>query len=474
MTARLECASAFLSDLLGDMARDASDATPIESRNQLVEELASGGKPREKWRVGTEHEKFGFRRDDFGPVSYEGPHGISRLLEAMEGLLGWQPILDRGRIIGLTDPIGLGAISLEPGGQFELSGAPVETIHQTAREVNCHLAQVRECADPLGIGFLGLGASPKWTRAETAVMPKSRYEIMTRYMPRVGGHGLDMMYRTCTIQANLDFGDEADMVKKMRVGLALQPVATALFANSPFLDGKPNGYLSYRAEIWRDTDPDRTGMLPFAFEEGFGFERYVDWALDVPMYFVKRGDTYYDVAGASFRDLLHGKLAALPGERATLSDWKNHLSTLFPDVRLKSYLEMRGADGGSGRRITALAALWVGLLYDDTALDGAWQTIKDWNQGERKALRDAVPRTALKTKFRNRTVLDIARDMVALARDGLTSRSRFDEEGEDEAIYLAPLEEIVASGITPAEKLLHEYQEEWRGDIDEVFRRHAY
>jgi glutamate--cysteine ligase len=456
------------------MARDATDATPIVSRDQLVQSLESGGKPREQWRVGTEHEKFGFRREDFGPVSYEGPRGIKRLLEAMAGLLGWQPILDRGQIIGLTDPIGLGAISLEPGGQFELSGAPVETIHQTAREVNGHLAQVRECADPLGIGFLGLGTSPKWTRAETPVMPKSRYEIMANYMPKVGGHGLDMMFRTCTIQANLDFGDEADMVKKMRVGLALQPVATALFANSPFLEGKPNGFFSYRAEIWRDTDPNRTGMLPFAFEEGFGFERYVDWALDVPMYFVKRSDTYHDVAGASFRDLLDGKLAALPGERATLSDWKNHLSTLFPEVRLKSYLEMRGADGGSGRRITALAAFWVGLLYDDAALDGAWQTVKDWQSGERESLRAAVPRTALKTKFRNRTVLEIARDVVGLARAGLLSRSRFNAEGDDETIYLAPLEEIVASGITSAEKLLRQFEEEWRGDIDEVFRRYAY
>src|SRR5579871_6393432 len=302
------------------MARDASDATPIVSRDQLVEALESGAKPREQWRVGTEHEKFGFRRDDFGPVSYAGPHGIKQLLEAMEGLLGWQPILDRGQIIGLTDPIGLGAISLEPGGQFELSGAPVETIHQTAREVNGHLAQVRECADPLGIGFLGLGASPKWARAETPVMPKSRYEIMTRYMPKVGGHGLDMMYRTCTIQANLDFGDEADMVKKMRVGLALQPVATALFANSPFLEGKPNGFLSYRANIWRHTDPARTSMLPFAFDAGMGFERYVDYLLDVPMYFVYRNG-FIDVAGQSFRDFMNGRLAALPGEAPTVADW---------------------------------------------------------------------------------------------------------------------------------------------------------
>jgi glutamate--cysteine ligase len=272
------------------MARDVSDATPIESRDQLVEVLESGGKPEAEWRVGTEHEKFGFNLADHSPVPYEGPRGIRRLLEAMEGLLGWHPIVDQGNIIGLSDPLGLGAISLEPGGQFELSGAPVATIHQTRREVNAHLAQVRECATPLGLGFLGVGASPKWTLAETPIMPKSRYAIMTRYMPKVGRHGLDMMYRTCTVQANLDFADEADMRRKMRVGLALQPVVTALFANSPFLEGKPSGYLSYRAEIWRDTDQNRTGMLPFAFEEGFGFERYVDWALDVPMYFVKRGD----------------------------------------------------------------------------------------------------------------------------------------------------------------------------------------
>jgi glutamate--cysteine ligase len=457
------------------MARDASDATPIVSRDQLVEVLESGGKPRAQWRVGTEHEKFGFRLADFGPVPYEGPRGIRQLLEAMAGLLGWQPILDHGNIIGLTDPIGQGAISLEPGGQFELSGAPLDTIHQTCREVNGHLAQVRECAAPLGVGFLGLGASPKWTRAETPVMPKSRYAIMARYMPKVGGHGLDMMFRTCTVQANLDFADEADMVTKMRVGLALQPIATALFANSPFLEGKPNGYLSYRAEIWRDTDPDRTGMLPFAFEDGFGFERYVDWALDVPMYFVKRGDTYYDVAGESFRSLLHGRLHnGLDGEHATLSDWKNHLSTLFPEVRLKSYLEMRGADCGRIRSIYALPAFWVGLLYDSQSLDAAWQMVKDWTTEERQQLRDDVPKTALKTQFRNRTVLDLARDAVALARDGLQRRNRLNSDGADETIHIALLEEIVATGETPAERLLDEYENEWGSDIDEVFRRYAY
>jgi glutamate--cysteine ligase len=456
------------------MARDASDATPIESRHQLVEALASGSKPRDAWRVGTEHEKFGFYLADHSPVPYEGGRGIRRLLEAMEGLLGWHPIEDDGKIIGLTDPIGQGAISLEPGGQFELSGAPLATLHQTAREVNAHLAQVHECAAPLGIGFLGAGFSPKWTRAETPVMPKSRYAIMSRYMPKVGGKGLDMMFRTCTIQANLDFSDEADMAMKMRVGLALQPVVTALFSNSPFTEGRPNGYQSFRSEIWLDTDRDRTGMLPFAFEAGFGFERYVDWALDVPMYFVKRGSVYHDVAGASFRDLLAGKLAALPGERATLSDWKNHLSTLFPEVRLKNYLEMRGADGGSGAFIAALPALWVGLLYDAASLDAAWQLVSDWTADERQALRVAIPVTGLATRFRGVPVRDVAAAIVDLARQGLARRGKRNANGDDETIYLAPLIEILESGKSPADVMLDEFETEWNGKIDEIFRRHAY
>jgi glutamate--cysteine ligase len=456
------------------MARDVSDGTPVESRDQLVEVLSSGSKPKADWCVGTEHEKFGFYLADHAPVPYEGDRGIRRLLEAMEGLLGWKPIVDDGRIIGLTDPIGMGAISLEPGGQFELSGAPLASIHQTCREVNAHLAQVRECATPLGIGFLGAGFSPKWTRKETPVMPKSRYAIMARYMPKVGGKGLDMMFRTCTIQANLDFSDEADMVTKLRVGLALQPIATALFSNSPFTEGKPNGFLSFRSEIWLDTDRARTGMLPFAFERGFGFEQYVDWALDVPMYFVKRGSTYHDVAGASFRDLMAGKLDALPGESATISDWKNHLSTIFPEVRLKNYLEMRGADGGPGNRICAVPAFWVGLLYDSVALDAAWEMVKDWTAEERETLRQGVPVTALETPFRNRTVREIAGEVVALAREGLARRGLENGEGMDETIYLESLEEIVATGKTPADRLLEEYEHEWHGDIDQIFVSHAY
>jgi glutamate--cysteine ligase len=456
------------------MARDQVDMTPVESRDALVAWLEAGVKPKADFRIGTEHEKFAFTVEGHRPVPYEGPRGIRALLEGMQMLLGWEPITDGPNIIGLSDVTGGGAISLEPGGQFELSGAPVETVHQTFSELMAHLAQLREVARPLGIGFLGLGMSPTWTRAETPRMPKSRYRIMTDYMPKVGRLGLDMMYRTCTVQTNLDFSSEADMVKKLRVGLALQPVATALFANSPFTEGRPNGFLSFRSEIWRDTDPDRSGMLPWAFEPGMGFERWVDYALDVPMYFVKRGDTYVDVAGSSFRDLLSGRHAALPGERATISDWANHVSTIFPEVRLKRFLEMRGADGGPWRRLPALPAFWVGLLYDDACLDAAWEIAKDWTADERQKLRDDVPKLGFAATIRNRSMLDLARECLALAHQGLTRRERRDWNGHDETRYLEPLDEIAARGRTPAEELLEKFHGPWRGSVDPVFDEYAY
>jgi glutamate--cysteine ligase len=382
------------------MARDQVDATPIGSRDDLVAWFEKGIKPSSDFMVGTEHEKILFYLGTNRPVPYEGERGVKRLLEGMQRLLGWEPILENGQPIGLADVTGRGAISLEPGGQFELSGAPLATIHETCAETNAHLSQVKQAAAPLGIGFLGLGMVPEWTLDTIPRMPKSRYRIMTDYMPKVGTRGLDMMYRTGTIQANLDFSSEADMVLKMRVGVALQPIVTALFANSPFSDGKPSGVLSMRSEIWRDTDNNRAGMVPFIFEDGMGFERYVDYALDVPMYFVKRGETYHDVSGASFRDLLAGKLSALPGETATQSDWANHLSTIFPEVRLKRYLEMRGADCGSREMICALPALWVGLLYDQASLEAAFDLVKDWTAAERQALRDAVPREGLRARIR--------------------------------------------------------------------------
>jgi glutamate--cysteine ligase len=452
------------------MARDVSDTTPIGARSELVEWIASGEKPRETWRLGTEHEKIPFYKADASPVPYDGGTGIRALLEGLQERTGWAPIMEGDHPIGLADETDGGAISLEPGGQFELSGAPLKTLHETAQETAKHLDDVKAIGERLGIDFLTLGMSPLWTRSETPVMPKARYRIMTNYMPKVGSLGLDMMYRTSTVQVNMDYASEADMVKKLRVSIALQPVATAIFANSPFTDGKPNGFLSMRSQIWRDTDNDRAGMIPFVFEDGFGYERYVDWALDVPMYFVKRDSTYHDVAGASFHDLFAGKLAQLPGERATRSDWANHVSTLFPEVRLKRYLEMRGADVGNLEHIVALSAFWTGLLYDEAALDGAWDLVRNWSADDREQLRADVPKLALKAVIAGRSVQDIARDALALARDGLKRRAYLDGAGQDETKHLANADEIVASGRTPAERLLERYHGVWNGSVQPVFR----
>ena len=455
---------------------DAPQTGPIEGRDQLVAFLEAGCKPASDWRIGTEHEKFGFRTGDNAPLHYEAEGGVRALLEEMASRFGWRPVLENGQPIALDRPEGLagGSISLEPGGQFELSGAPLENVHQTCAEVNLHLAQAREVGKALDIGFLGLGFSPKWRLAETPQMPKKRYEIMSGYMPEVGAGGLDMMYRTCTIQVNLDFSDEADMVKKFRVALALQPIATALFANSPFIEGGLNGFLSYRSELWRDTDRNRTGMLPFVFEDGMGFERYVDYALDVPMYFVYRNERYIDVAGASFRAFLNGELEAMPGEKPTVADWSDHLTTLFPEVRMKRFLEMRGADGGPWRRICALPALWAGLLYDAAALDAASALIRDWSVDERQGLRDGVPGKALALPFRKGDVGDLAREVVAIARQGLEARGRKDSLGQTESQYLTTLEQIAEERRTPAEQLIDEFHNKWEGDIEAVFRDHAY
>jgi len=457
------------------MARDTTDSRPIEGMDELVGYLAAGNKPKDKWRIGTEHEKFPFYVDGNAPVPYGGDRGIKALLDGMQKTLGWDPIIDAGHIIGLVEPTGQGAISLEPGGQFELSGAPVETIHQTCREGNAHLAQLREIAEPLGIRFLGLGGSPKWTLAETPRMPKSRYDIMTAYMPKVGSEGLDMMYRTCTIQVNLDFSSEADMRRKMQVSLKLQPLSTALFANSPFTEGRPNGMQSWRGEIWRDTDNQRSGLLDFCFSPDFGFADYVDWALDVPMYFLIREGRYYDVTHVTFRQFMDGALRnEVPEGLPTLGDWANHLSTLFPDVRLKRFLEMRGADGGPWRRICALPAFWVGLLYDEEALDAAEALTRDWTYEEVLAQRNAVPAQAMATPFRNTNLREIGREVLAISRLGLKNRRRLNREGYDETDFLAPLDEAVARGTTSAEEMLKAYNTRWGGSIEPVFLEYAY
>ncbi|MDE2406919.1 MAG: glutamate--cysteine ligase [Xanthomonadaceae bacterium] len=448
----------------------ASD-TPITDHRQLAEVMASGEKPRTAWRIGTEHEKFGFQLDDLRPPAFDGERGIEALLNGLTRF-GWLPFQEHGRTIALTK--GMASVTLEPAGQLELSGAPLETIHDTCQEVGSHLREVREVADELKLGFLGMGFQPKWRRDDMPWMPKGRYKIMREYMPKVGSLGLDMMTRTCTVQVNLDYASEADMVKKFRVSLALQPIATALFADSPFTEGRPNGYLSYRSHIWTDTDADRTGMLDFVFEDGFGYERYVDYLLDVPMYFSYRDGIYHDASGKSFRKFLRGELDVLPGTLPTLRDWNDHMTTAFPEVRLKKFLEMRGADSGPWSRICALPAFWVGLLYDDAALDAAWDLVKDFTLTERHALRDGVPKHALGLPFRSGAVRDLAREAVKIAVAGLQRRGMRNRHGVDESRFLDELIDIAESGKTPAERKLALFHGEWRGSVDPVFCEYSY
>ncbi|AYV46104.1 glutamate--cysteine ligase [Caulobacter flavus] len=452
-----------------------ADTASLDQRPLTLEDLtayfAAGSKPRSAFRVGAEHEKFGFYLGSHAPVPYYGDKGVHALLVGLQRF-GWKPVMEGDVIIGLERN---GAnVSLEPGGQFELSGAPLKTMHDICEETGGHLDEVKAVADELGLGFLGVGFSPEWKREDVPVMPKGRYVIMREYMPKVGNLGLDMMLRTCTVQANLDFESEADMVAKFRMSLALQPIATALFANSPFTEGKPNGFLSARANVWTDTDPNRTGLLSFVFEDGFGFERYAQYMLDVPMYFAKRGDRYIDLAGRSFRDFIDGKIEEVGGERATIKDWADHATTAFPEVRLKTYLEMRGADAGPWSRLCALPALWTGVFYDDAALAAAWDLAKDWTVEDREGLRRDVPRLGLKARVAGRSVQDVARDFVAIAKSGLKNRAQLNGGFLDETIYLGELEEIADSGITPAERLLEKFHGQWQGDIGKLFDEGAY
>jgi glutamate--cysteine ligase len=445
----------------------------LESREELVAYLESGCKPPDRWSLGTEHEKFGYTMDDLRPLPYAGERGIRAILEALAREFSWEPVYEDGQPIALVDDTGA-SITLEPGGQLELSGAILDNIHQTCTEVNTHLKQVQSVSEPLGIGFLGMGFQPKWRREDMEWMPKARYRIMRAYMDRVGTMGQDMMTRTCTVQVNLDFASEADMVMKFRTALALQPVATALFANSPFTDGRPNGFLSYRSHVWEDTDPDRTGMLPFVFDDAMGFERYADYMLDVPMYFVYRDGQYINAAGQSFRDFLAGKLPAMPGERPTLNDWENHLTTAFPEVRLKRFLEMRGADGGPWARLCALPALWAGLLYHQPSLDAAWDIARHWSMEERLKLRSDVPRLGLKAQIRGRSVRELGLEVIELARQGLAARARLNAAGDSETGFLSPLLQVAETGITPAERKLGLYHGDWKGSVDPAFFECAY
>ena len=448
--------------------------TPITSKDQLIAYFQAGCKPdRNDWRIGTEHEKFGFYTKDLSPVPYAGEAGIEKLLYALQARTGGVADMEGAHIIGVTLPNG-GSISLEPGGQLELSGAPLKTVHETCSEVNGHLKDVKAVATEMGIGMLGVGFAPTWKLQDVPIMPKGRYKIMRDYMAKVGTLGRDMMFRTCTVQVNLDFGDEADMVRKLRLSLALQPVATAMFANSPFTEGKPNGYMSYRGHIWTDTDRARSGNLPFVFEQGFGFERYVDYLLDVPMYFVKRNGKYIDVAGQSFRDFMRGELPGFEGQLPMMSDWLDHMTTSFPDVRLKQYLEMRGADGGQWRRICSLPAFWVGLLYDDTALAEAEGLVADWSQEERGYLVASVPKLALKTQFRGQPLVRLASELIEISARGLARRAINDGYGDSEEVFLADLRDIIKQGHSPAQRLLNRYHNEWDQDITKLFTEMAF
>ncbi|MFW8595568.1 glutamate--cysteine ligase [Cribrihabitans neustonicus] len=451
-----------------------SGGGPIERHEQLAEYLSSGCKPRQDWRIGTEHEKFGYCKDTLKPLPYEGERSILAVLEGLRDGHGWAPLTEGGHLIGLTKD---GAnISLEPGGQLELSGAPLETIHETCDEVNAHLRDVKDIADKIGVGFIGLGAAPVWKHEDMPLMPKGRYKLMDSYMQEVGTMGTTMMRRTCTVQVNLDFSSEADMVQKMRVALALQPVATALFANSPFLDGKPNGHKSWRSKVWRHLDADRTGMLPFVFDEGFGFEAWVQYALDVPMYFVYRDGEYINALGMSFRDFLKGELPALPGEKPTLSDWADHLTTLFPEARVKKFIEMRGADGGPWRRLCALPAFWVGLTYDQGALDAAWDLVKGWDAETREALRVAASEQGLQAKVNGISMHELAREVVAISESGLKARHRPGAGGlvPDETHFLNALKDSLETGKVPADELLDRYNGAWREDLSRIYSEFAY
>lgn len=453
------------------MARDTVDETLLENYSQMIEWLEEGCKPKSEWRIGTEHEKFPFYTADHSPVPYEGDNGIKALLEGMQKVLNWEPLTDEGNIIGLAGPNGMGAISIEPGGQFELSGAPLENIHQTCKESNKHLSAVKEVARELGIAFLGTGSSPVWSLKDTPSMPKSRYEIMTRYMPKVGTRGHDMMYRTSTIQVNLDFQSEACMRTKLQTSLKLQPLSSALFANSPFTEGKPNGELSWRSGVWKDVDNQRGGYQPFMLSPEFGFESYLDWVIDCPMYFIIRNEKYVDMTHITFRDFMSGKEK---GVVATMGDFTNHISTVFPDVRLKRFLEMRGADGGRWRTICALPAFWVGLLYDSEILEEATDYVKNWTPEMVGQLRDDVPEKALHAEIDNKSLLKVGKDILNMSRRGLEKRGKLNNDGFDERVFLSALDEVIAGERTQAEHLLSLYEGPWQGDIKRIYDEMAF
>lgn len=444
--------------------------TKIESKDQLIDFIKSGEKNPANFKIGTEHEKFVFNLSNNRPVKYDGEKGIKDLLTSLEEF-GWKTIKEGNNIIALSrsGALGGGSITLEPAGQFELSGAMLETVHETIKEIIDHKSQISLVGKKLDLGFLSLGFAPNWKREEMPVMPKERYQVMKRYMPTKGNHGLDMMFRSCTSQVNLDYSSEEDMIKKFRISLLAQPIVTALFANSPFKDGKLNNYKSYRSEVWKDTDPDRTGILPFVFKDNMGYESYVNYALEVPMYFIYRDGNYIDLAGSSFKDFIEGKLDKVSNYSATIEDWELHLTTIFPEVRLKTYLEMRGADAGGIAQICSLSAFWTGLLYNNDSLNKAGELFNDIDVAELAKVRNLVPKEGLNCAVGKYNVYNLASELIELSLQGLKSRNKLDIEGNDETKYLNPIIRIMKDKENSADKLIRKYNSEWNKDIMKIY-----
>ena len=447
----------------------------IESKEDLIKPFQDGEKNYSDFKIGTEHEKFAFHLNTLKPVSFFEENGIENLLKALKKY-GWDSILEGENTIGLSrnNSLAVGTVTLEPAGQLELSGAPLNNVHQTYLELEEHKNQINKEGLKLGIGFLGAGLTPDWSFDEMPIMPKKRYQIMKNYMPKKGNLGLDMMFRSTTIQVNLDYSSEEDMIKKFRVSLALQPIATALFSNSPFLNGKSTGYKSFRSHIWTDTDPDRTGMLPFVFNGDMSYEKYVDYALRVPMYFIHRDGNYIDVAGCSFKDFLNGNLKQLPGEKPNLIDWENHLTTIFPEVRLKSFLEMRGADGGRFESVCALSSFWVGLLYDSTSLDSSWAIVKNFNTDQLQELRIKVAKNGLNSSVEGIDLKTLTRKILNLSSDGLRRRDILNANGENESIYLDPLEKILSTGKSPSDELIERFSKNWDKNLVNMYKEYTF
>jgi glutamate--cysteine ligase len=436
---------------------------PVASVEELVDFLRRWEKPRDRWRVGTEHEKIGLYEADHAPVPYETERGIGTLLERIAEVDGWGRITEGPNVIALEKD---GAsITLEPGGQFELSGAPLRTIHETCDEFHRHLDLMKRVSEPLGIVWLGLGMHPIHGVDRIPRMPKERYAIMQSYLPKRGALALDMMFTTATVQANYDFADEADMVAKMRAAMGLTPIVSAMFANSSLSGGKANGFVSRRLHVWQQVDPDRCGLLPLVFEPDFGYRRYVEWALDVPMFFVVRDGEHRPAKGMRFRTFLREGGA---GTRATLSDFDRHLTTLFPDVRLKHIIEVRGADAVPPGLTCSLPALWKGLLYDDEALAAAWHLVRHSSQEEREVAREDAARRGLGASFAGRSMLDLARELTAIAREGLRRIRHAGRRDPDETPFLDPILDQLESGASPGQVVLDRWEGEWGRSVDRL------